>query len=67
MLSKVEYRAITFEARDRHGDVIYHTDCMMSLLGKHAFCCLEAIHDPEERRAIEQVLAPLEIIDLTQE
>ena len=48
-ISKVPYRAITFEAKDADGEVIYHTDCMMSLLGRHAFCCLEAIKDPTER------------------
>ena len=66
-LSKVPYRAITFEARDANDDIIYHTDCMMSLLGRHAFCCTQAIKDPAERKAIEQVLYPLEIIDLTYE
>ena len=46
------YKAITFEAKDAKGDVIYHTDCLMSLHGKHAFICLDAIRDLTERAAV---------------
>lgn len=31
-ISKRPYRAITFTASDRKGNVIYHTDCMLTLL-----------------------------------
>ena len=48
-LSKVAYRAITFEASDETGSVIYHTDCMLSLLGNHAFVCADAIKDEQEK------------------
>ena len=37
------YKAVTFEAIDQHGEIIYHTDCMLVLLGKHALVCLDAI------------------------
>jgi len=26
------YKAVTFEAKDQRGDIIYHTDCLMTLL-----------------------------------
>jgi hypothetical protein len=37
------YKAVTFEAIDQHGEIIYHTDCMLVLLGKHVLVCLDAI------------------------
>ena len=49
-LSNVPYRAVTFEATDTLGQIIYHTDCLLSLLGKHAFVCLDAIKDKAERK-----------------
>ena len=63
------YRAIAFEAFDRRGDVIYHTDCMMSLHAKHAFICLDAIKDPFKKSEIVSSLTsgkyPLEIFELS--
>ena len=63
------YRAVTFEAHDKRGDIIYHTDCLFSLLGKHAFACLDAIRDDHEREQVLAALAsgpnPLEVIDLS--
>lgn len=47
-ISKVPYCAVTFEARDSSDQVIYHTDCMLSLAGYHAFICIDAIKDPVE-------------------
>ena len=41
--------AVTFEAKDQRDDVIYHTDCLMSLHGKHVLVCLEALRDQTER------------------
>ena len=38
-----------FRSTDSNGDEIYHTDCMMTLLSKHAVVCLEAITNEEER------------------
>lgn len=60
---------MTFEAQDAHGDVIYHTDCLMSLLGKHAFICVDALRDKQEKNAVLDALAqgdqPLEPILLS--
>ena len=46
------YKAITFEAKDRHGDVIYHTDCLLTLHEKHAFICLDAFVNEREKKAV---------------
>ena len=64
-LSKVAYRAITFEAWDEAGSIIYHTDCMLSLLGNHAFICADAIKDEAEKSAVLEILHPLKPILLT--
>jgi hypothetical protein len=63
------YEAVTFEAKDGRGDVIYHTDCLMSLHGGHALVCLDALQDQRERSALVQALTtgshPVEIIELS--
>ena len=51
-LSKNPYRAVTWTSYDRVGNVIYHTDCMMTLLNEHAVICLTAIKDKKERKRV---------------
>ena len=48
-LVKIPYRAITFQATDRDGKIVYHTDCVLVMLGKHFVICEEAITNAEER------------------
>ena len=36
---------VSFEAKDRHGQVIYHTNCMLSVLKNHYVVCLESVTD----------------------
>ena len=38
-------RGVTFHSYDKDGAEIYHTDCMFTLLSKHAVVCLDAIQD----------------------
>ena len=65
------YKAVTFEAKDQRGDVIYHTDCLMSLHAKHVTVCLDALRDQEERAALVDSLTngphPVSIIELSLE
>ena len=65
------YKAITFDAKDRHGDVIYHTDCLMTVHEKHAFVCISAIPDLDQRAAIVNSLTTgpnaIEILELSLE
>jgi len=39
------YRAVTFESYDRKGNIVYHTDCMLTLLADHAVICVTAVKD----------------------
>ena len=47
--SKKRIRGVTFHSKDKNGAEIYHTDCMFTLLSKHAVVCLDAVTDPNER------------------
>jgi len=44
------YRAVTFTSFDRKGHIIYHTDCMMTLLHDHAVVCITTIKEKKERK-----------------
>lgn len=46
---RLDYGVVTFDARDRDGHAIYHTNVMMSLGERFAVVCLEAIVETEER------------------
>lgn len=65
------YKAVTFEAQDQRGDIIYHTDCLMSLHANHVTVCLDALRDQEERAALVDSLTngphPVSIIELSLE
>ena len=41
---------MTFTSFDRKGNIIYHTDCMMTLLHDHAVVCITTIKDKKERK-----------------
>ncbi len=49
-LSLRPYRAVTFTSYDRLGQVIYHTDCMLTLLSDHAVIALTCIKSKKERK-----------------
>ncbi len=51
-ISSKAYKAVTFSAYDRKGNVIYHTDCMLTLLYDHAVVCVTAIKDKRERKRL---------------
>jgi hypothetical protein len=65
------YKAVTFQAQDQRGDVIYHTDCLMSLHAKHVTVCLDAIREQAERAALVESLTngphPVSILELSLE
>jgi hypothetical protein len=46
------YKTVTFSSYDRNGIVIYHTDCMMTLLHEHSVICLDAIKNKKERQNV---------------
>jgi hypothetical protein len=45
----LDYGIVTFDARDRDGHTIYHTNVMMSLGERFGVVCLDAITETEER------------------
>jgi len=51
------YQAMTFDAVDDKGQLIYHTNVMLSIGEGFAVLCDEAIRDEEERIAVIQLLA----------
>lgn len=61
------YRAFWFHAHDRGGVPIYHTNVMMCVGSTLALVCLDALPDPEQRRALAQSLQAggKEIVDLS--
>ncbi len=48
-LSKRPYKAVTFTSADPTGDVIYHTDCMLTLLYDHVVICVSAVIKSEDK------------------
>ncbi|HEY0677166.1 MAG TPA: arginine deiminase-related protein [Chitinophagaceae bacterium] len=63
------YHAITFNAADKNGRAIYHTNVMMCVGDRFAVICSEAITDETERIAVTQLLESTghEIITITLE
>lgn len=57
LISTVQYSAVTFSSVDKKKETIYHTDCMMSILGNHAMVCVEAIPNEIERDYVLDALA----------
>ena len=54
------YRAVPFEARDRHGNRIYHTNVMVADLDRHLVCCMDSIQSKHDRMAIEEICVDTE-------
>ena len=52
----INYSTIAFDATDQNGDLIYHTNVMMSIGDKFAAVCLESIDDRSERENVKNEL-----------
>ncbi len=65
----LDYDYCLFEATDRNGTPIYHTNVMMWVGVKYAVVCLDAITDIEERMNLIEVLEETgkEIIEISHE
>ncbi|SCK28236.1 citrulline utilization hydrolase CtlX [Vogesella sp. LIG4] len=66
LLAQLGYRAVLFDAVDRHGTAIYHTNVMMAVGSRLAVVCLESIRDAAQREVLCSSLrqAGKEIIDI---
>ena len=62
-----EYRRLVFVAQDKKDIPVYHTNVMMSIGESFAVICLEAIHNPAERKRVVDSLMETqkEIIEIT--
>lgn len=50
------YRAVVFDAEDRHGEPIYHTNVMMAVGAEIAVVCLESMPLERDRRRVRAEL-----------
>lgn len=67
LCDQLEYRPVTFTARDQHNIEIYHTNVMMCIGERFAVVCLESITDETERVNVVDQLTSTghEIVDIT--
>ena len=62
------YEPCTFDAADRDGHAIYHTNVLLSIGTRFVAFCTEAVRDvAERRRVVERLSAERELIDLSLE
>ncbi len=54
--AQMDYRAVCFNALDRNGKAIYHTNVMMCVGSALAIVCMEAIRDRGERDMLARTL-----------
>jgi len=59
--SEKRIKGVKFRGYDKHGESIYHTDCMMTLFNKHAVLCEDAILDENERNMVIRELTDPEL------
>ncbi len=64
---EMDYKSVLFDAHDRNGAPIYHTNVMMALAEKYAIICLESISNLEERKVVVDSLESTghKIIDIS--
>ncbi|SCD19014.1 amidinotransferase [Proteiniphilum saccharofermentans] len=50
--ARMNYDAVVFDATDKNGNLIYHTNVMMAVGNQVAIVCLESIKDDNERQKV---------------
>lgn len=58
-ISKLPYSLVSFTANDSHGNLIYHTNVLLSVLEKHIVICSDAIRDMNEKNNVLKIIASL--------
>lgn len=70
-ISLKPWRAITFTGKDEKGRVIYHTDCMLTIIKDRALVCGESLSKEQEEMVIRELTdpelneAPYELVKLS--
>lgn len=66
---RLDYEIVAFEARDRHGSAIYHTNVMMTVGDGFAVICDDTIEDTDQRAAVIRKLGDTghEIVSITRD
>jgi len=68
-IAKEPYHAVTFNASDKDGTPIYHTDCMLSLNHDYAVVCIQAVRKPKQRHLLVESLRngrhPYQLIEIS--
>ena len=54
------YKPVLFNAVDKNGKAIYHTNVLMAIAAKYVVICLEAITDDDEMEAVIDVISSTE-------
>lgn len=67
--ARLNYDAVVFNATDKEGNLIYHTNVMMAVGSQVAVVCLESIKDEDERKKVVSRLTTTGkiIVDITLE
>jgi hypothetical protein len=55
------YKAVSFVSHDIKGDVIYHADCMMTILDSHVVIALNSVQESDRQR-VKKELEMFELI-----
>lgn len=54
--ARLNYDAVVFDATDKNGNLIYHTNVMMAIGNQVAIVCLESVKNEDERRKVSSRL-----------
>jgi len=57
-ISKHKWTAVKFQAHDKNGDPIYHTDCMLQILENHVLLCGDTLSKGEKSKLISELIDP---------
>ncbi len=57
-ISLKPWRAVVFTGKDDAGNVIYHTDCMLQLLDKHALVCANSLTKEQRDMVVKELTDP---------
>lgn len=63
----LDFTPVTFYAKDKNGNEIYHTNVMMTVADKYVVICLDSVTDPLERGYLSQAIinSGKKIIEIT--